>query len=140
MEYIETWIQEDDIKQIAALGFDSVRLPVGYWNIMADPYERYAPADYHISLRYIDWCFDMAEKYGLSVMLDLHGGPGSQNGQDHSGCGYSIVGQPHWTDPENVELSLQAIEIMAARYSNRSSLMGIELLNEPSQVRNFNEL
>lgn len=43
------------------------------------------------------------------------------------------MGQPQWTRPENIDLSLQTIEAMAIRYGNRSSLMGIELLNEPSQ-------
>ena len=49
------------------MGFNSIRLPVGYWNIIDDPKKLFAPADYRISLNKIDWCFDMAEKYGLSV-------------------------------------------------------------------------
>jgi aryl-phospho-beta-D-glucosidase BglC (GH1 family) len=60
-----------------------VRLPVGYWNVIEDPYHRYAPKDHTKALKYIDLCFDWAEKYGLTVLLDLHGAPGSQNGIDH---------------------------------------------------------
>lgn len=74
MEYINNWITEDDFRQIVDLGFNSIRLPVGYWNIIPDPFKRYAPSDYRISLSKVDWCFDMAEKYGLSILLDLHGG------------------------------------------------------------------
>jgi glucan 1,3-beta-glucosidase len=125
---LKTWITEEDIKQMAQLGFNSIRLPVGYWNLIKDPYRKYAPADLAVSLHYIDWCFSTAQKYGLSVLLDMHGGPGSQNGIDHSGCGMV----PQWTRPENVRLSLQAVEAMARRYSSRPNLLGFELLNEPS--------
>jgi glucan 1,3-beta-glucosidase len=78
---LETWVTEQDFKEISELGFNSVRLPVGYWNIIKDPYNMYAPADNTKSLRYIDFAFDMADKYGLTVLLDLHGAPGSQNGK-----------------------------------------------------------
>jgi len=131
--HLRTWITEDDFKEIRAIGFNSVRLPIGYWNVIEDPYGRYAPRNLTLSLHYVDWAFDAAHRHGLNVLLDLHGMPGSQNGQDHSGCSYSIVGQPQWTEPRNVDLSLRAIEAMAARYGNRSNLMGFELMNEPSQ-------
>jgi len=83
--HLSSWISEEDFSQIASFGFDSVRLPVGYWNLVVDPYHKFVPRDVASSHRYIDWAFDMAEKYGLTVLLDLHGTPGSQNGNDHSG-------------------------------------------------------
>jgi hypothetical protein len=83
---LSTWITEKDFMEIAAFGFHSVRIPIGYWNVMEDPYEMFAPSNHSISLHYIDWAFDMAEKYNLTVLLDMHGAAGSQNGIDHSGC------------------------------------------------------
>lgn len=44
------------------MGFNSVRLPIGYWNLMTDPYRKYAPSNHRTSLKYIDWCFDTCEK------------------------------------------------------------------------------
>lgn len=126
---LDEWIREEDFREISALGYNSVRLPVGHWNILQDLSGRFEPRDVKRSLRYVDWTFDMAEKYGLSVTLDLHGAPGSQNGYDHSGCQM----RPQWTDPRNVQLTLDVIEAMAARYGQRPSLFGIELMNEPSQ-------
>ena len=35
--------------------------------------------------------------------------------------------------PDNVALTLQAIEAMAKRYSGRKNLVGFELLNEPAE-------
>ena len=69
-------------------------------------HQLYAPADHHDSLRYIDALFDWTARHNLTVMLDLHGGPGSQNGIDHSGCGWSMGG-PKWTQPTNIHLSLK---------------------------------
>ena len=43
------------------------------------------------------------------------------------------MGGPKWSRPENIELSLRAVEAMAKRYSSHPSLLGFELLNEPSQ-------
>lgn len=135
---LKHWITEKDFAEIAILGFNSVRLPVGYWNIIPDPYRKYVPEDVTVSLGYIDWAFDMAEKYGLTVLLDLHGAPGSQNGIDHSGCNT----EPMWHKKKNVELSLDTIRAMIDRYGDRRSLLGIELLNEPARgyTENYHDL
>jgi hypothetical protein len=134
VRHLSSWITENDFREISSYGFNSVRLPIGYWNVIEDPYERYAPSNLSSSLFYIDWAFDMAEKYNLSILIDLHGVPGSQNGQDHSGCGFSILGQPQWTKRQNFDLTLKSIEAIADRYIPRVSLLGIELMNEPSQL------
>ena len=125
---IATWINESDIAEIASLGFTSVRLPIGYWNIIKDPYRMFAPLNTSISIDAIDWCFRMCEKYNLSVLVDLHGAPGSQNGMDHSGCQMSV----QWASEENVQLSLKAIEAISKRYGDLESFLGVEVLNEPS--------
>jgi len=57
----------------------------------------------------------------------LHGAPGSQNGADHSGC----AGDMQWNTDFNRDMSVSAISNLAKRYSSRSNLLAIELLNEP---------
>ena len=37
----------------ASIGYNSIRLPIGYWNIIEDPYERYTPKNVDTSLHYI---------------------------------------------------------------------------------------
>jgi aryl-phospho-beta-D-glucosidase BglC (GH1 family) len=70
--------------------FLEVRLPVGYWNLGPDeitfvpPFEKFAAA-YNTSLIHIHKLFQLADKYGLGILIDIHGAPGSQNGADHSG-------------------------------------------------------
>lgn len=124
------WITESDFAQISSAGYNSVRLPIGYWNVMKDPYKLFEPKDEKISLYYIDMAFDWAEKYNLTILLDLHGAAGSQNGYDHSGC----IEKPSWLSPYNIDLTLNAINIIADRYSDHPALLGFELLNEPSEA------
>ena len=128
-QHLSSWITESDLHQIAQAGFNAVRVPLGYWNIVSDPYHLFVPQNVSVSLSYVDWLMTTSQKYNLSVLLDLHGAPGSQNGQDHSGCGWSVG----WDTPANIQLSLDAIESLILRYGHFDHLLGIELLNEPSK-------
>lgn len=135
---LNNWIKENDFMKISKAGFNSIRLPIGYWNIIEDPYSLYVPNDVNLSLKYIDFAFEMVEKYNLTILIDLHGGPGSQNGVDHSGCSLT----PTWDKKDNIKLSLLTIDAIVNRYSKRKCLIGIELLNEPSQFysENFHDI
>lgn len=134
-ERFDSWFTESDFREIAAAGFNSIRVPIGYWNLMEDPHHAYAPADWHTSRDKLDWVFEMAAEYGLLVLIDLHGGPGSQNGQDHSGCSKA----EQWDHPDNQKLSRDAVEAMASRYGPHPNLWGFELLNEPSDFYSANK-
>lgn len=117
----ETWITADDFKWLADHGINSVRLPVGYWVAEENP-------PFITGLETMDWAFRTAKANGLSVLLDLHGVPGSQNGWDHSGR----QGALGWhTSKENIAHSLRVIEDLATRCKEYDNLLGIELVNEP---------
>jgi glucan 1,3-beta-glucosidase len=129
IRHLASWINETDIAEISRLGFNSVRVPIGYWNIIHDPYEFYSPVDLSLSEHYLNWLFRTTQKYNLSVLLDLHGAPGSQNGIDHSGCNfYSRFDRRY-----NSLLSLHTIEQMMKKYGEQPNLIAVELLNEPSR-------
>ncbi|MGC9943831.1 MAG: cellulase family glycosylhydrolase [Verrucomicrobiota bacterium] len=117
----ETWITADDFKWLAAHGVNAVRLPVGYWVMEENP-------PFITGLETMDWAFRTAKANGISVLLDLHGVPGSQNGWDHSGR----QGTLGWhTSQENILHSLRVVEDLAAHCQQHDNLLGIELLNEP---------
>lgn len=119
----ETWITAEDFKWLAARGINAVRLPVGYWVAEENP-------PFITGLETMDWAFRTAKANGLSVLLDLHGVPGSQNGWDHGGR----QGALGWhTSKENIAHSLRVIEDLAARCKAYDNLLGIELVNEPRQ-------
>ena len=117
----ESWITDEDFAWIAARGLNCVRLPVGYWVLESAP--PYVPAP-----DTLDRAFRQAAAHGLSVLLDLHGAPGSQNGWDHSGRA-GVVG---WlSDPKYAAQTLDVIDGLAQHCKRYDNLIGVELLNEP---------
>ena len=65
--HYDTFIQEDDIKQIAEWGCDHVRLPIDY-NVLESDDGIVKEEGFERVRRVIDWC----KKYELNVVLDLH--------------------------------------------------------------------
>jgi len=131
LHHYETWITERDFDFFVNHNINSVRVPIGYWNVVDDPYRMMAPATADKSLKYLDWLFEMTSKRGISVLVDFHGLVGSQNSWDHSGCGLLGI---NWRLPENRNLSLSVVDIVASRYLNYSNFLGIEIINEPAEV------
>ncbi len=116
----ESWITDEDFAWIAARGLNAIRLPVGYWVLDGE-------APYVSAADTLDRAFRQAAKHGLSILLDLHGAPGSQNGWDHSGRAGSL----DWPKPENIARTLDVVEGLATFGKRYENLIGIELLNEP---------
>jgi len=118
----QTWFTEADFRDMAQTrGVNQIRIPIGYWDIeMSSPYVFGA-------MSFIDTAIEWAAKYGMAVLIDLHGAPGSQNGQDHSGH----AGDIKWTEPANVAKTVEILGKIAARWSSLPNVWGIEMLNEP---------
>ena len=117
----DTYITEDDFKQVRKMGLNMIRLPV--------PYHVFGDRPPLVGcIEYVDKAMDWAEKHDLKILLDLHTVPGSQNGYDNGG----ITGVCKWCkDPDGVEFALTVLERLAKRYGTRKGLFGIEVLNEP---------
>lgn len=82
----------------------------------------------------LDKAFNWAEKYGLTILIDLHTAPMSQNGFDNGG----ISGVCKWAQlPDEVEFVLSVLERLARRYGHRQALMGIEIINEPNTTTSW---
>lgn len=117
----KSFITEADFAWLAENGVNAVRIPVGYWLFDGD--EPYTP-----TVQYLDWAIDMAEKYNLKVLIDLHGAKGSQNGEHHSGR----RGKRQWHRHRVYrQQTISVLEQIAERYYSRTCVWGIELLNEP---------
>jgi glucan 1,3-beta-glucosidase len=120
-DHWNSFITEEDFQWIQQAGLNTVRIPVGHWIFGDVP-------PYFGSIDKLDWAMEMAKKYNLDVLLDLHAAPGCQNGFDNGG----IAGMMEWhLHEENIEKSIAFIGRISERYAGHSHLMGIQLLNEP---------
>jgi glucan 1,3-beta-glucosidase len=85
--------------------------PVGYWNIVDIlDFEPYVPGAYPYLIRAIHWAYE----FGIKATIDLHGVPGSQNGQDNSGLSNIFAFQANRT---NFDRSLDAIRNLTEEFS-----------------------
>lgn len=136
----DTWIREDDIRQIAEQGLNTVRVPVGYW-VIRDALQdgvslppTFSPQIDHYargSLKYLDTLINSwAITHNVSVMISFHGHQGSQNGYDHSAPSSPNV--TSWsTLPDNVKSSVYVVGFLADRYKDSPSFLGMTVMNEP---------
>ena len=109
------YITERDFVTIKRMGLESVRIPV--------PYFIFGDREPFIGcIEELDKAFNWAEKYGLTILIDLHTVPMSQNGFDNGG----ISGVCKWAqNPDEVEFALSVLERLAERYGTRKGLLGI---------------
>ncbi|GJP56784.1 hypothetical protein CLOM_g15832 [Closterium sp. NIES-68] len=134
-QHRSTWVSEEHFAALQAAGVNAVRVPVGYWLAEEGKAEGDVGAGgplYPFSkggLKYLDWAFDMAGKYGMRVLLSLHAAPGSQNGYEHSA---SRDGIPDWGSSQvNIDRTVEAVDWLAARYAGNEAFAGMAVLNEP---------
>ena len=132
----DQWIQESDFEYLASIGINTVRLPIGYWSLgpvyckgtVFEPVAQVYTDAWPRVVRAINW----AAKNGLGVLVDLHGAPGSQNGQAHSG---TSDGQQNLFDsPNNIQLTVNVLTYLTQQLVKVNNVVGIQLLNEPSNV------
>lgn len=117
----DTYITSRDFCDMAAKGFELVRIPVPFFL-----FEDVGP--YVHCYEYLDKAFDWAERYGMKILVDLHTVPGGQNGSDNAG----LCGICQWsTKQEYVDFTEAVLEKIALRYGKREGMWGIEVLNEP---------
>ncbi|CAG8624743.1 24897_t:CDS:2, partial [Gigaspora margarita] len=135
-DHWSSWVTEHDIKKIASYGLNYLRIPVGYWAFEKKPSEPFVMGGFKYLLKAVGW----AKKYGLKVIVDLHGAPGSQNGYDHTGR----YGPIKWQTGDNIQRTLNVIKNITLTFNHpefRNTVTSIGVLNEPAAViRNqFNE-
>ncbi len=124
--HFDTFITEDDIRQIADWGFDHIRLPIDY-PILEDDAN---PGVYLESgFAYLDRCLAWCQDNGLRVIFDIHKAPG-----------YSFTNTLEaemkevntlFTEPFMQQRFINLWVTLARRYLDRAEdILAFELLNE----------
>lgn len=125
-QHWNTWFTEADFQRMAAMGLNTVRIPIGYWAFKLNKGDPYVQGQ----VAYLDRAIGWARKYGLKVWIDIHGAPGSQNGFDNSGLRDQIL----WQGGSTIQATLNVITMVANKYAQpqyQDTVVIIELLNEP---------
>ncbi|KAF2766832.1 putative Exo-beta-1,3-glucanase [Teratosphaeria nubilosa] len=123
-EHWSTWLVESDFADMAKIGLNFVRIPIGYWSVSPIDGEPYVQGAYDYLGKALDW----ADTYGLKVMIDLHGAPGSQNGFDNSGK----RGPVGWGKNDTIDQTYTALNKIRDDHASHPAVAAIELLNEPA--------
>ncbi|KAI0692384.1 glycoside hydrolase [Cytidiella melzeri] len=132
----DTFITDADFGYLESIGINTVRLPLGYWNLGPDfcqstPFEDVAEV-YSESWPRIVRTINSAASHGIGVLVDLHGAPGSQNGQQHSGISDGDTNLFDSTDYVNETIT--ALTFLMNELAFVTNVVGIQLLNEPKNV------
>ena len=119
------YITSDDIRFLKQAGFNSVRIPFNYRLLATetDPPALEGPG-YELLDRVIGWC----KEQQLYVVLDMHGAPGGQSGDNiDDSSGYPFL----FESPASQELTVRLWKKLADRYKDEPIVIGYDLLNEP---------
>ncbi|GAA5874802.1 hypothetical protein JCM3774_003445 [Rhodotorula dairenensis] len=137
IEHFDTWVTEADIEEMFQYGINHLRIPTPFWawipTIAGEPYLN----DTTVYQEQIERILGYAYARGMYALIDCHGLPGSQNGEQSSG---HLTTEPSWfggsadTETPNQIRSDQmvtAITEWLAANPYRSVVTGIEVINEP---------
>lgn len=121
--YRQHYVNETDIEQIAAWGFNSIRLPFHY-RLISPELGVFLEEGFEIIDSLLAWC----ERTELYLILDMHCGPGGQN---HNNISDSPGEAQMWTIESNQDHTVDVWRALAERYENEEWIGGYDLLNEP---------
>ncbi len=125
-KYRQNYVRRKDIEQIAAWGFNTLRLPFNYRSLSPQDQpgifieEGFAQID-----TLIGWC----RLYNLRLILDMHCAPGGQNADNISDS--DGIEARLWTNSSNADRTVSIWQEIARRYNRESVIIGYDLLNEP---------
>ncbi|HTD23530.1 MAG TPA: ricin-type beta-trefoil lectin domain protein [Terriglobales bacterium] len=130
--YQQSWITTQDLDNIAALGFNVIRVPVWYGqfynlnNISNSGWRSDA-------FNELDWVVSNAAQRGIYTIIDMHGVVGGQSKSDDTGRG----GQnQYWTNSNDQGNTAWMWWQIASHYKGNANVAGYDLINEPTGAPN----
>lgn len=126
-KYYENFISASDIKKIAKLGANCVRIPLRYKYLLS---KESCKGD--IDFEHLDYLIEKCRKAGLYVILELHSAPGFQN--TDSACGKNDKSVLFSSSKDGFEARNATVRLwtqIAAHYKDEPTVAAYDLLNRP---------
>lgn len=122
--YLNNYIQYEDIKYLKSIGSNHIRLPFHYKMFTDDLYMGERNAGFKYFDRLIDWC----KQEKMYVLLDMHCAPGGQTGDNID----DSYGYPYLFKSKSSQDLLSEIWLkIASRYKDEAVIIGYDIINEP---------
>ena len=130
--YFYAYCTEADFRLIRDTGLNTIRLPMYYRNFMEG-------SDENLTMRAdafekLDYFLELAQKYELKVIIDMHGVVGGQSGYEH--CGTRDM--DFWENETYIQSMCTLWGNIADYYVNQradlaSTILAYDLVNEPTK-------
>ena len=129
--FFYSYCTEADFKLIKDSGLNTIRLPMYYRNFMEGPDDNLVMRE--DAFEKLDYFLELAQKYELKVIIDMHGGVGGQSGYEHSGTRDTDF----WSNETYIESMCELWKNIALHYVNdrqdlASTILAYDLVNEPT--------
>lgn len=122
--FLNNYITHDDIKYLKSIGSNHLRLPFHYKMFTDDLYMGERNAGFKYFDRLIGWC----RQENMYVLLDMHGAPGGQTGDNiDDSYGYPYL----FKSKSSQDLMTEIWVKIAEKYKNEPVIIGYDIVNEP---------
>lgn len=118
----DNWITDEDFKRVKAMGMNHVRLPILH-DLIDEPG----------GMDRLKSAVAMAKKAGLYVVLDMHGCPGGQSNEHHTG---KENRNRLWFDVQNIAEMERKWTTLATAFRNDPTVAIYDIMNEPMGAPN----
>ena len=127
------YVSDADLDWLRDVGrANAVRLPIGYFTLgpqfcKGTEFEKVAPV-YEHAWPAVKSLVQRCWARGIGVLLDVHGLPGSANGQDHSGT--DVKTAKFWSSRSNRALATKVMTFIATEARSMPGVLGLQIVNE----------
>lgn len=133
-QFWRNFMNGDDWSWLQSHGMNSVRIPIGYWNIGGGAFTEGTAFGGVAHVYSNSWnilkshFIEPAAQRGISVLVDVHGLPGGANRDAHSG--ESEGSANFWSDFGSHDRMAEAVRFIARDLMPYENISGIQVVNE----------